>query len=71
MGPLRVFSPLQEQRLSAGSLLPKTIIKTWRGSGLEKANLLTLIFIRAHFAICCCPHRQCGAAEEQVSRESC
>lgn len=71
MGPLRVFSPLQEQRLSAGSLLPKTIIKTWRGSGLEKANLLTLIFIRAHFAICCCPHGQRGAAEEQVSRESC
>lgn len=28
---------------------------------MEKANLLTLIFIRADFAICSCPHRQRGA----------
>ena len=28
---------------------------------MEKANLLTLIFITADFAICSCPHRQRGA----------
>lgn len=28
---------------------------------MEKANILTLIFIRADFAICSCPHRQRGA----------
>lgn len=37
-GPLQLLSPLQEQSLSAGTLLPKIIIKTRRGARLGEGE---------------------------------